>query len=81
MLTFLQDRLVLRTLEAELPARALAVCPILEAALATPMAAHDALLGGALLVSLVARLQAHAPLNPLMDPQTLYGGGAHGHTD
>jgi signal transduction histidine kinase len=41
VLTFLQDRLVLRALEAELQARALAVCPILEAALATPMAERD----------------------------------------
>jgi two-component system, sensor histidine kinase len=41
VLTVLQDRLVLRALEAELHARALAVCPILEAALATPMAERD----------------------------------------
>jgi len=41
VLTFLQDRLVLRALEAELHARALAVCPILEAALAAPMAERD----------------------------------------
>lgn len=40
-LTFLQDRLVLRALEAELHARAIAVCPILETALATPMAERD----------------------------------------
>ncbi len=40
-LTFLQDRLVLRALEAELHARAIAVCPILEAALAAPMAERD----------------------------------------
>ncbi len=30
---------------------------------------------------LVQRLQADAPLNPLMAPATLYGGGAHGYTD
>jgi two-component system, sensor histidine kinase len=41
VLTFLQDRLVLRALEAELHARAIAVCPILETALATPMAERD----------------------------------------
>ncbi|MBS7791869.1 HAMP domain-containing protein [Roseococcus sp. SDR] len=41
VLTFMQDRLVLRALEAELHARAIAVCPILEAALATPLAERD----------------------------------------
>lgn len=41
VLTFMQDRLVLRALEAELQARALAVCPILETALATPLAERD----------------------------------------
>lgn len=41
VLTFMQDRLVLRALEAELHARAIAVCPILETALATPMAERD----------------------------------------
>jgi signal transduction histidine kinase len=41
VLTFMQDRLVLRTLEAELHARAIAVCPILETALATPLAERD----------------------------------------
>jgi N-ethylmaleimide reductase len=30
---------------------------------------------------LVERLAADAPLNPLMDPKTFYGGGAHGYTD
>jgi len=30
---------------------------------------------------LVARLQQDAALNPLMDPSTFYGGGAHGYTD
>jgi N-ethylmaleimide reductase len=30
---------------------------------------------------LVERLRADAPLNPLMDRTTLYGGGAHGYTD
>ena len=30
---------------------------------------------------LVERLQINAPLNPLMDPETFYGGGAHGYTD
>ena len=30
---------------------------------------------------LVERLRANAPLSPLMDPSTLYGGGAHGYTD
>jgi N-ethylmaleimide reductase len=30
---------------------------------------------------LVERLRADAPLNPLMDRSTLYGGGAHGYTD
>ena len=41
VLTFMQDRLVLRALEAELHARAIAVCPILETALATPLAERD----------------------------------------
>ena len=41
VLTFMQDRLVLRALETELHARAMAVCPILEAALATPLAERD----------------------------------------
>ncbi|UPY39066.1 ATP-binding protein [Sediminicoccus sp. KRV36] len=41
VLTFMQDRLVLRALEAELQARAVAVRPILETALATPMAERD----------------------------------------
>jgi N-ethylmaleimide reductase len=30
---------------------------------------------------LVERLAADAPLNPLMGPETFYGGGAHGYTD
>lgn len=30
---------------------------------------------------LVARLQQNAPLNPLMDASTIYGGAAHGYTD
>ena len=30
---------------------------------------------------LVARLRDNAPLNPMMPPSTLYGGGAHGYTD
>lgn len=30
---------------------------------------------------LVERLRADAPLNPLMNRETLYGGGAHGYTD
>ena len=30
---------------------------------------------------LVARLREDGPLNPMMDPSTLYGGGAHGYTD
>lgn len=30
---------------------------------------------------LVLRLQEGASLNPLMDPSTFYGGGAHGYTD
>jgi N-ethylmaleimide reductase len=30
---------------------------------------------------LVERLRIGAPLNPLMAPETLYGGGAHGYTD
>lgn len=30
---------------------------------------------------LVRRLKENASLNPLMDPATLYGGGAHGYTD
>ena len=30
---------------------------------------------------LVARLRADAPLNALMGPETLYGGGAHGYID
>ena len=30
---------------------------------------------------LVARLKQDAALNPLMDPSTFYGGGAHGYTD
>jgi len=30
---------------------------------------------------LVERLRTDAPLNPLMEPATLYGGGAHGYTD
>ena len=29
----------------------------------------------------VARLMQDAPLNPMMGPETLYGGGAHGYTD
>ena len=41
VLTFLQDRLVVRALEAELQARAIAVCPILETALGTPLAERD----------------------------------------
>ena len=30
---------------------------------------------------LVERLRENAPLNPLMGPDTFYGGGAHGYTD
>jgi N-ethylmaleimide reductase len=30
---------------------------------------------------LVRRLKENAALNPLLDPSTLYGGGAHGYTD
>ncbi len=30
---------------------------------------------------LVERLRNNEPLNPLMDPATFYGGGAHGYTD
>ena len=30
---------------------------------------------------LVERLRQNAPLNPLMDQTTFYGGGAHGYTD
>ncbi len=30
---------------------------------------------------LVARLQQDAPLNPMMDTSTIYGGGAHGYID
>ena len=30
---------------------------------------------------LVARLEQDAPLNPMMDAATVYGGGAHGYTD
>ena len=30
---------------------------------------------------LVARLEQNAPLNPMMDAATIYGGGAHGYTD
>jgi len=30
---------------------------------------------------LVARLKQNAALNPLMEPSTFYGGGAHGYTD
>ena len=30
---------------------------------------------------LVERLRTDGPLNPLMEPETLYGGGAHGYTD
>ncbi len=30
---------------------------------------------------LVERLRINAPLNPLMGPETLYGGGAHGYVD
>ena len=30
---------------------------------------------------LVARLRQNAPLNPMMDAATVYGGGAHGYTD
>jgi len=30
---------------------------------------------------LVERLRENAPLSPLMAPDTLYGGGAHGYTD
>ena len=30
---------------------------------------------------LVERLKQNAPLNPLMEQKTLYGGGAHGYTD
>ena len=30
---------------------------------------------------LVERLKQNAPLNPLMEQRTLYGGGAHGYTD
>jgi N-ethylmaleimide reductase len=30
---------------------------------------------------LVARLSENAPLNPMMDAATVYGGGAHGYTD
>ncbi len=30
---------------------------------------------------LVERLQTNGPLNPLMEAETLYGGGAHGYTD
>jgi signal transduction histidine kinase len=41
VLTFMQDRLVLRALEAELQARAIAVCPILETALAAPTVERD----------------------------------------
>lgn len=40
-LTLMQDRLVLRVLEAELQARAIAVRPILETALAAPLAERD----------------------------------------
>jgi N-ethylmaleimide reductase len=30
---------------------------------------------------LVERLREDAPLNPLMGPETFYGGGNHGYTD
>jgi N-ethylmaleimide reductase len=30
---------------------------------------------------LVERLKVNAPLNPLMEPETFYGGGAHGYID
>jgi N-ethylmaleimide reductase len=30
---------------------------------------------------LVERLRSNEPLNPLMGPDTLYGGGAHGYID
>jgi N-ethylmaleimide reductase len=30
---------------------------------------------------LVRRLKENTALNPLMDPSTFYGGGAHGYTD
>jgi N-ethylmaleimide reductase len=30
---------------------------------------------------LVERLKGDAPLNPMMDGSTIYGGGAHGYTD